>query len=85
LKTKLSSKGQIVLPGALRKRLGCQPGETFDVTIEDERLILTRTARPSSVFRIITDPQTGLPVLSSGTSKAALTSAQVAELLHDFP
>jgi AbrB family looped-hinge helix DNA binding protein len=85
LKTKLSSKGQIVLPGAVRRRLGCQPGETFDVTIEDERVILTRSAKPSPVFRIVTDAKTGMPVLSSGKSETTLTSAQVAELLHDFP
>jgi hypothetical protein len=65
--------------------LGCQAGETFEVTIEDERVILTRTASPSPVVRIVTDPKTGLPVLSTGITEASLTSAQVAELLHDFP
>jgi AbrB family looped-hinge helix DNA binding protein len=42
LKTRLSSKGQIVLPGALRKQMGFESGETFDVTIENERVVLTR-------------------------------------------
>lgn len=85
MKTKLSSKGQIVLPGAVRKRLGCQPGETFDVTLEDDRVILTRSAKPSPVFRIVSDPKTGMPVLASGKSEPKLTGMQVAELLHDFP
>ena len=35
--------------------------------------------------RIIKDPVTGYPVLSAGPDAPILTSAEVAEILADFP
>jgi hypothetical protein len=47
------------------------------------------TARPRAEarfkVRIVTDPITGLPVLSAGKNAPVLTSKQVAELLQFFP
>src|SRR4051812_28851806 len=74
--TKLSSRGQVVLPRSIRRKLGLLPGETFAVTVEDERIILTR----SRMARIVSDPASGLPVLTVGTAPK-LSSAQVAEML----
>jgi AbrB family looped-hinge helix DNA binding protein len=39
--TKVSTKGQVVLPSAIRRRLGLQPGDALDVKAEGERIILT--------------------------------------------
>jgi bifunctional DNA-binding transcriptional regulator/antitoxin component of YhaV-PrlF toxin-antitoxin module len=85
LKTKLSNKGRIVFTQVLRKLLGCKAGEVFEITVEDQRVILTRTTAISPVFKIVTDPRTGMPVLASETSPSTMISAQVAELFQDFP
>jgi AbrB family looped-hinge helix DNA binding protein len=45
--TVLSKKGQIVLPGAVREKLRLEPGQDFEVLIEDEDTItLRRVSRP---------------------------------------
>ena len=40
--TVLSQKGQIVLPGNVRRQLHLQPGDDFELTIEDEDTITLR-------------------------------------------
>jgi AbrB family looped-hinge helix DNA binding protein len=66
METRVSAKGQVVLPGSLRRRLGILAGDPLDVQIEAGRIILTpRKKRPRHV-RITSDPVTGLPVLSAG-------------------
>lgn len=47
--TVLSQKGQIVLPGVIRDQLHLQPGDDFEVTVEDEDTItLRRIAHPAN-------------------------------------
>lgn len=47
--TILSRKGQIVLPGAVREMLHLQPGDDFEVTVEDDETIsLRRITRPAN-------------------------------------
>lgn len=47
--TILSQKGQIVLPGAVREMLQLQPGDDFEVTVEDDETIsLRRITRPAN-------------------------------------
>lgn len=83
--TKISTKGQVVLPSQVRNRLGLQPGDTLDVQIEGERIVLVPRRKRQRKARIVTDPITGMPVLSPGPDAPVLTSEQVAELLKDFP
>lgn len=40
--TVLSKKGQIVLPGFVREKMHLEPGQDFEVFIEDEDSILLR-------------------------------------------
>jgi AbrB family looped-hinge helix DNA binding protein len=85
MKTKVSTKGQVVLPSRIRRRLGLQPGDSLDAELEGERIVLIpRKARRGSA-RIIKDPITGLPVLTAGADAAKLTSEQVREILTEFP
>jgi len=85
MRTKVSTKGQVVLPSPIRRRLGLQPGDSLDAEMEGERIILTPRRPRRGSARIAKDPVTGLPVLTAGTDAARLTSDQVREILADFP
>ncbi len=45
--TKMSSKGQVVIPEDIRVRLGLKPGEQFVVIGEKDVVILKKIVRPS--------------------------------------
>lgn len=45
--TKMSSKGQVVIPEAIRKRLGLKPGSQFVVVGEKGTVILKAITAPS--------------------------------------
>jgi AbrB family looped-hinge helix DNA binding protein len=85
MQTKVSTKGQIVLPGPLRRRLGIRTGDTLDIAVEKGRIVLTAPERKHFTACIIEDPITGLPVIDAGPDAAVLTSEMVRELLVDFP
>ena len=44
--TKMSSKGQVVIPEEIRNRLGLEPGSQFVVIGEDDTVILKMIAAP---------------------------------------
>ena len=44
----LSSTGQIMLPQALRQALGLHEGDQIEITIEGDRLVLTRVSSESA-------------------------------------
>jgi AbrB family looped-hinge helix DNA binding protein len=85
MQTKLSTKGQVVLPSRIRRRLGLQPGDSLEAKLEGERIVLTPRRALRRNARIVKDPITGLPVLTAGADAPRLTSAQVHEILADFP
>ncbi|WP_263353449.1 AbrB/MazE/SpoVT family DNA-binding domain-containing protein [Acidicapsa acidisoli] len=85
MQTRVSTKGQIVLPGPLRRKLGIRAGDPLDASIESGRIVLTPQRQGKRELKIITDPITGLPVLTAGPDAPILTSEQVAEMLADFP
>jgi AbrB family looped-hinge helix DNA binding protein len=85
MRTKVSTKGQVVLPSRIRLKLGLQPGDPLDAELDGERIILTPQRARRGSARIVMDPITGLPVLSAGADAAKLTSEQVSEILADFP
>jgi len=45
--TKMSSKGQVVIPEEVRKRLGLEPGTQFVVIGDKEAVVLKRLTPPS--------------------------------------
>ena len=85
MQTRISSKGQVVLPGAIRRRLGLRTGDKLEASIRAGQIVLA----PPSVRAIRTsirrDPITGLPVLSAGPKAQMLTGEQVQEILANFP
>jgi len=44
LKVRVSSKGQVVIPKAVRERLGLQQGAELTLRVQDQQLILSKTA-----------------------------------------
>jgi AbrB family looped-hinge helix DNA binding protein len=86
MRTKVSTKGQIVLPGPLRRRLGIRAGDTLDIAVEKDRIVMTAPKKKvHSAARIVTDPRTGFPVIDVGPDAPVLTSKMVRESLVDFP
>lgn len=85
METKLSTKGQVVLPGPIRRKLGLQPGDSLDAKVQAGRVLLTPRRMRSRKVRILVDRITGLPVLSAGAEAPLLTSGQVREIFDEFP
>jgi AbrB family looped-hinge helix DNA binding protein len=85
METKLSTKGQVVLPIQIRRKLGLRTGDPLDTQVEGGRIVLTPRRAHSRKVSIVTDPVTGLPVLSAGPEAPPLSSKQVREILSEFP
>jgi len=85
MQTKVSTKGQVVLPGPLRRRLDIRSGDPLDINIVDGRIILTPRKQRSGRVKLTIDPVTGLPVLSAGRQAPQLSSKEVDEILANFP
>ena len=85
MQTRVSTKGQVVLPGPIRRKLGLCPGDTLEASVRDGQVVLTphhrRTAKPA----IRRDPITGLPVLSAAAGVPPLSSEQVEDILSNLP
>jgi AbrB family looped-hinge helix DNA binding protein len=85
MQTKVSTKGQVVLPGPIRRRLDLRPGDPLDANIEAGRIVLTPRRKRSYRARIVVDLVSGLPALSAGPDAPTLTSKDVEEILSNFP
>ena len=85
MQTKISTKGQVVLPSAIRRRLGLQAGDSLNVKVEGEQIVLQPKQRRKKKGKIVTDPVTGFPVLTLGPGAPVLTSKEVEEMRADFP
>ena len=85
MQTKVSTKGQVVLPGPIRRRLGLRAGDLLDAKVEGDRIVLTPQKKRSKKAKIVTDPVTGFPALTLGPDAPVLTSKEVEDLLSNFP
>ena len=85
MQIKVSTKGQIVIPQLLRRKLGIRAGDSLEISAEKDRIVLTAPQRKRFKARIIKDPITGFPVIDAGPDAPVLTSEMVRELLVDFP
>ena len=84
METRVSTKGQVVLPGPIRRKLGLRAGDLLDVKEERGRIVLTPRRTHAQKFCILLDPVTGLPVLAAGPDASPLSSKQVQEILSSF-
>ena len=85
MQTRVSTKGQIVLPGPIRRKLGLRAGDKLEASVEEGRIVLTPSTKPRFEPRIVKDPVTGLVAVDFGPDAPVLTSEQVTEMLADFP
>jgi AbrB family looped-hinge helix DNA binding protein len=85
METKLSTKGQIVLPGPIRRKLGLRAGDSLDARVKAGQIILTPLERRAFEAKIVEDPVTGIPVLTLGPDAPILTHERIKEMLADFP
>ena len=83
--TRVSTKGQVVVPSRIRRKLGLKAGDSLEATVEGQHIVLTPQRIRSPKARIMQDPVTGLPVLTAGPKAPKVTSAEVREILSDFP
>ena len=85
MQTRVSTKGQVVLPGPIRRKLGIRAGDPLDIAIEKDRIVLTQASKPKYEARIVKNPVTGFIALDLGPDAPILTSEMVREMLADFP
>ncbi len=85
MQTKVSTKGQVVLPQRIRRRLDLQVGDILDANVTGESIVLTPRRLRKGKARIVIDKITGFPVLEAAEGAPTLTSKDVAEMLSDFP
>lgn len=85
METTLSSKGQIVLPQRVRQRLALRPGTKFACQIANGTIVLTPRSAPIGKPKLVRDPSTGLTITVGPANSPKVTSADVRNLLADFP
>jgi AbrB family looped-hinge helix DNA binding protein len=85
MQTRVSTKGQIVLPQPIRRKLGIRAGDSLDIAVESDSIVLKAPKRKHFTPRIIKDPITGFPCIDAGPDAPILTSEMVYEMLADFP
>ncbi len=85
MQTKVSSKGQVVLPISIRNRLHILEGDPLEVLVENERVVLVPKKRRKFKTWVETSPVTGLPVIVSEKGAPKITSDWVAQMMEEIP
>jgi AbrB family looped-hinge helix DNA binding protein len=83
--TKLSSKGQVVLPRLVRTKLHLVPGTRLVCEIQGDSVVLTPEQPRRLVREYVTDPQTGLRVRKAPDKAEPVTTEMIKALLDDYP
>lgn len=79
--TRLSSKGQLVIPTEVRRVLRLRAGDRLSVSVHDGRIVLERVRQqPARLVRV-----GGRKLLMAPADAPAMTSAEVRQILADFP
>ncbi len=85
METRISSKGQVVLPACIRRKLDLRAGDALEAQVDGGSVVLTPRRKSAGKVRIVTNSLTGLPALDVEGDVPVLTSEDVAEMLADFP
>ena len=84
MQTRISTKGQVVLPAEIRRRVGLQPGDRLDAEVKGGQIVLTPHKKRRKKAKIVIDPVSGFPALTLGPGAPVLTHQEVKETLSDF-
>lgn len=76
--TKLSPRGQVVIPEEIRTRLGLQPGDEF-VVVGESNVIVLKTVEPARPDEI----QALLDNAEAGATAAGLTPEDVERVIRE--
>ena len=80
MKATVSSKGQIVLPAEVRRRLRLMKGERLSVEVKGDSVVLRPLAEPRR-YQTSRHPKSGLPVMVASTPPGRkVTAAEIAQL-----
>lgn len=85
MQTRVSSKGQVVLPISIRNKLRIQAGDPLEARVEKDHIVLIPQKPRKFRTWIGKSKITGLPVLMCEAGASSVTNEQVAKLLEDFP
>jgi bifunctional DNA-binding transcriptional regulator/antitoxin component of YhaV-PrlF toxin-antitoxin module len=85
METKLSTKGQLVVPRLARQKLGLRAGTRLECRIAKGSLIFTPKAERQGKTRLERDAETGLMITRGSDPSFVVTSEQVRAALADFP
>jgi AbrB family looped-hinge helix DNA binding protein len=84
METRVSSKGQIVLPAAARKKLRLAQGERLAVELREGGIFL-RPVGEAHVYKPARHPVSGLPVMvAARRGGKKVTAAEIARLNADL-
>jgi AbrB family looped-hinge helix DNA binding protein len=80
MRTTLSSKGQLVLPAEVRRKLRLAKGERLSIEVRGDSVVLRPLTRPR-LYKTVRHPRSGLPVMVAlKPPKRTVTAAEIARL-----
>jgi AbrB family looped-hinge helix DNA binding protein len=74
MELKLSTRGQLVLPGAIRRELGLLPGDSLDAKVQAGRVVLTPRKRRFSNVTLLVNSINGHLAQLAGANSAVLAT-----------
>jgi len=80
--SRLSTKGQLVIPAQFRKALNLRPGDKVEIALEGRGLVLRRESKPAAKLK---RGKFGRPVLVASEGAPAMTTESVIALLEELP
>jgi AbrB family looped-hinge helix DNA binding protein len=80
--SRLSTKGQLVIPARLRKALNLRPGDQIEMELEGRALVLRRQSQRAARLK---RGKFGRPVLLAAESAPSMTTESVTALLAELP
>jgi AbrB family looped-hinge helix DNA binding protein len=81
-RSRLSTKGQLVIPARLRKALNLRPGDQVEIELEGRALILRGQSQRAARLK---RGKFGRPVLEAAESAPVMTTESVTALLAQLP
>jgi AbrB family looped-hinge helix DNA binding protein len=82
IKSRLSTKGQLVIPARLREALNLRPGDQIEMELKGRALILRRQSQRAASLR---RGKFGRPFLVAAQSAPIITTESVTALLAELP